>query len=93
LRVAGDPGHAQAEQRGEHDQGKRHEVPAPAIFLRRRIASGERLAQSVERHREDDDGDPRLETTADVQSTQRRQHVVAEPASADHRGDDDHVQG
>ena len=64
--------------------------------LRRRIGPapvGEGLAQPVQRHGQRHDGEPRLQPRAEVEAAQRLQHVEAKPARADHRGDDDHVQG
>src|SRR5690606_30112291 len=45
---------------------------------------------AVEEHREDDDGQARLEAERDVDARQRRDDVVAEAAGADHARDDDH---
>ena len=50
------------------------------------------LAQPVERNGEHDDGEARLEPAPDVEPPQRGEDVIAKPASADHRGDDHHVE-
>ena len=55
-------------------------------------ALGEGLAEPVERDGERDDRDAGLEAGADVEPAQRGEHVEAEAAGADHRGDDHHVE-
>jgi hypothetical protein len=59
---------------------------------RARLVFGDRLAQPVERDGEQRDRHPRLEAGPDGQAPQGGEHVVAEAAGADHRGDDDHVE-
>ena len=83
----------EAEQRRQDDRpGRQHQVE-PARPRRSAAGfGGGGLAHPVEHDGDDDDRQARFHRLADLQRAQRQQHVIAEAAGADHRGDDDHVE-
>ena len=57
-----------------------------------RAAMRNRLAQPVQRDGQRHDGQPRLKPGAEIQPTQRVQHLKPQAPCPDHRRDDDHIQ-
>ena len=92
----GDGGNREAGQ----DQGREHRAGGVAgeealveLHVQRLLLAGdEGLAEPVERDGEQGDGEAGLQPVADGEAAQRGEHVAAEAAGADHRGDDDHVE-